>query len=53
MQGDSEEDDMMQPDRDEDIKPRFHKGQNKGTSGDDSDDDDDDDDSCTEWNIRI
>ena len=43
---------MMLPDRAEDIKPRFHKGQSKGGATDEDEEEDDDDDNCTEWNIR-
>lgn len=50
----------MIPDRDEDIKPRFHKSKihtNEHTAdgdGDGEDDDglDDDDSSISDWNLR-
>ncbi|KAH8235179.1 hypothetical protein KR032_009840 [Drosophila birchii] len=67
LKGNVEEDDMV-PDREEDIRPRFHKsrthtiksgqeaGGQAGASGDDDDDgfDDglDDDSSLSEWNLR-
>ncbi|TMS32640.1 hypothetical protein L596_000457 [Steinernema carpocapsae] len=59
-----DEDDFMVPDKDQDIKPRFHRakthvqkhnmdGENSIPSGEDDDDgDDDDEDSMTEWNLR-
>ncbi|KAK0393918.1 hypothetical protein QR680_000469 [Steinernema hermaphroditum] len=60
-----DEDDYMVPDKDQDIKPRFHRAkthtQKHNADGvaipsnpDDDDDleDDDDDDSTTEWNLR-
>uniref|UniRef100_A0A1I7YJB0 Transportin-1 n=1 Tax=Steinernema glaseri TaxID=37863 RepID=A0A1I7YJB0_9BILA len=59
-----DEDDYMVPDKDQDIKPRFHRakthtqkhnadGENTAPNADDEDDmDDDDDDSSTEWNLR-
>lgn len=53
------EDDANVPDRDEDIKPRFHKSKTQGGkiegSGDPDDEDDedeDDKDDATEWNLR-
>uniref|UniRef100_A0A7E4UNT7 Transportin-1 n=1 Tax=Panagrellus redivivus TaxID=6233 RepID=A0A7E4UNT7_PANRE len=52
------EDDRNVPDRDEDIKPRFHKGRTQGgtivnPSDDPEDDDEDDsDDTVTDWNLR-
>lgn len=67
LKGDVEEDEMI-PDRDEDIKPRFHKsrthtiktdGQGGSTTGeitiDEEDDDDDtldDDSNLSDWNLR-
>lgn len=65
LKGDVEEDEMI-PDRDEDIKPRFHKsrthtikadgqGGSGGDIGDDEDDDDDgldDDSNLSDWNLR-
>ena len=61
LKGNVEEDDMV-PDREEDIRPRFHKSRthtiksNEAGGGDDDDDgfDDglDDDSSLSEWNLR-
>lgn len=60
LKGDVEEDEMI-PDREEDIKPRFHKSRTHTQKGegqehdDDSDDEDDgldDDNSLSEWNLR-
>lgn len=62
LKGDVEEDDMI-PDKEEDIKPRFHRskthhpGMNKYSEengGGDGDDDDiaDDDTSLSDWNLR-
>lgn len=66
LKGDVEEDDMI-PDREEDIRPRFHKSRthtsNKASgedghgleNGDDDDDDDnglDDESSLSDWNLR-
>jgi len=60
LKGDVEEDEMV-PDRDEDIRPRFHKSRThtvKHTDPDsaevDGDDDDgmDDDSSLSDWNLR-
>ncbi|XP_037821481.1 transportin-1-like [Lucilia sericata] len=61
LKGNVEEDDMV-PDREEDIRPRFHKSRThtiKSTEagGGDDDDDDfddglDDDSSLSEWNLR-
>jgi len=62
--GDEDEDDEQQPDRPEDVKPRFHKS--RGLMGapsanepgapndeeDESDDDDDDGGEVAEWNLR-
>lgn len=54
--GGAEEEDSMQPDQPQDIRPRFHTGKVVGDEdgGDDEDDDDDDggDDEATEWNLR-
>ncbi|ULU04712.1 hypothetical protein L5515_013596 [Caenorhabditis briggsae] len=50
------EEDSSVPDREEDIKPRFHKSKQHGLGGimdsDDEDEDDDDDDGGGDWNIR-
>jgi transportin-1 len=67
LKGDVEEDEMV-PDRDQDIKPRFHKSRshtqrssvsefgnpNEGEGGpeDDDEDEDDDDDGHEVWNLR-
>ncbi|XP_052892869.1 transportin-1 isoform X2 [Anopheles moucheti] len=65
LKGDVEEDEMI-PDREEDIKPRFHKSRTitqkpsigAGTSNDDDDDIDDpyvdmnDDSNPSDWNLR-
>ncbi|XP_053666276.1 transportin-1 isoform X1 [Anopheles marshallii] len=66
LKGDVEEDEMI-PDREEDIKPRFHKSRTitqkpsigAGTSGNDDDDDIDDpyvdmndDSNPSDWNLR-
>lgn len=58
LKGDVEEDDMV-PDREEDIKPRFHKSKihgvrNDSNSQDDEDEDGmlDDDDAVSDWNLR-
>ncbi|XP_064607040.1 transportin-1-like isoform X2 [Liolophura sinensis] len=62
LKGDIEEDDMI-PDKESDIKPRFHKskthsqkhqdGEDVNNDGDCSDDGyDDDDDSLSDWNLR-
>lgn len=61
LKGDVEEDEMI-PDREEDIKPRFHKSRthtqkaegesNDNESDDDDDDGLDDDNSLSEWNLR-
>lgn len=63
LKGDREEDEMI-PDREEDIKPRFHKSRTLkmgsadggGGDGEDGGDDDDDDynadNSLSEWNLR-
>lgn len=47
----------MEPDREEDIKPRFHKSrtvtlQHDGGEGEEGEDYDDDDDSLCDWNLR-
>lgn len=50
------DDDMNVPDREEDIKPRFHKSKSHGlgslVESDEDDDEDDDDDGGGDWNIR-
>lgn len=49
------EEDSSVPDREEDIKPRFHKSKQHGFSGvgeSDEEDDDDDDENGGDWNIR-
>ncbi|KAJ1530932.1 hypothetical protein ONE63_005770 [Megalurothrips usitatus] len=59
LKGDVEEDEMI-PDREEDIRPRFHKSRThthkhteNGEEGDDDDDDGlDDDSSLSDWNLR-
>uniref|UniRef100_A0A6B2EC29 Transportin-1 n=1 Tax=Phlebotomus kandelakii TaxID=1109342 RepID=A0A6B2EC29_9DIPT len=59
LKGDVEEDEMI-PDREEDIRPRFHKSRthtlksSQDENGDNVDDDDgmDDDNSLSEWNLR-
>lgn len=66
LKGDVEEDEFI-PDRDEDIKPRFHKsrthtlktdaaqGSTEGDIGDSDDEDDDglvDDSNLSDWNLR-
>lgn len=65
LKGNVEEDDMV-PDREEDIRPRFHKSRTHtiksgdgGAGGGDGDDDEDEDDdglddenSLSEWNLR-
>lgn len=64
LKGDVEEDEMI-PDREEDIRPRFHKtkrgkksegeNMNTGENGEEEDDDDDDlddDSSLSDWNLR-
>ncbi len=63
LRGDVEEDEMV-PDREEDIRPRFHRSRSHhveamsshhdGTDGNDSDVDDDggDDSSLSDWNLR-
>lgn len=61
LKGDIEEDEMI-PDKEEDIKPRFHRsrthsqkhmgGDNEEENGDDESDDDSDDNSLTDWNLR-
>lgn len=57
IQGDVEEDEMI-PDREEDIRPRFHKSRThthkhteNGEEGDDDDDGLDDDNSLSDWNL--
>ena len=59
LRGDTEENDMV-PDREEDIRPRFHRARshhaNSGEAGhgDDSDEEDmdDDDSALSDWNLR-
>lgn len=62
LKGDVEDDGMI-PDKEEDIKPRFHKakihgfqdGASQGGAGDGEEDDDDgidDDDALSDWNLR-
>lgn len=63
LKGDVEEDEMI-PDKDEDIKPRFHKSKvhahehtddSKGSESNDLSDDEDDElseNSLSEWNLR-
>jgi len=61
LKGDVEEDEMV-PDREEDIKPRFHKSKVHGARGDqhqdgvdgsdDLDDLGDDDEAVSDWNLR-
>ncbi|CAH1772300.1 unnamed protein product, partial [Owenia fusiformis] len=63
LKGDVEEDDMI-PDRETDIKPRFHKAKahtqkhqeeeqvNGQNQEDYSDDEDEDDDTLSDWNLR-
>ncbi|KAK7866834.1 hypothetical protein R5R35_006012 [Gryllus longicercus] len=58
LKGDVEEDEMI-PDREEDIRPRFHKSRthtikHSEENGDDNEDDDglDDDSSLSDWNLR-
>jgi transportin-1 len=58
-QGDLEEDEMV-PDREEDIRPHFHKSRNhtikhaeENREGEEDDDDTlDDDSSLSDWNLR-
>jgi transportin-1 len=58
LQGDVEDDDTI-PDKESDIKPRFHKSKThtlaksqSQEAGADSDDDmDDDDDTLSDWNL--
>ena len=57
LQGDVEDDEMI-PDRDEDIRPRFHKSRThthkhteNGEEGGDDDDGLDDDSSLSDWNL--
>jgi transportin-1 len=59
LQGDVEEDEMI-PDREEDIRPRFHKSRthtikHSEENGDEEEEDDDgmdDDSSLSDWNLR-
>ncbi|GLH02008.1 Importin subunit beta [Gryllus bimaculatus] len=59
LKGDVEEDEMI-PDREEDIRPRFHKSRthtikHSEENGDDNEDDDglDDDSSLSDWNLNL
>lgn len=67
LKGDVEEDNEMVPDREEDIRPRFHRSKSKGghehpmthhvggSEGEDEDedlmDDDEDDSGLSDWNL--
>ena len=57
LRGDVEEDENV-PDREEDMKPRFHRSRSHHTNntgdGEDDEDDDglDDDSSLSDWNLR-
>jgi len=53
LKGDVEEDEMI-PDREEDIRPRFHRSRSHhaGTGEDGDDDGLDDDSSLSDWNLR-
>nr|CAD7393150.1 unnamed protein product [Timema cristinae] len=59
LEGDVEDDEMI-PDREEDIRPRFHKSrthtikhsEENGEEEDDDDDGMDDDNSLSDWNLR-
>lgn len=57
LKGDVEEDENV-PDREEDIRPRFHKSRNTHGNEEDNNDEDDDDDnlgddsSLSDWNLR-
>jgi hypothetical protein len=48
LKGDVEDDESI-PDREEDIKPRFHKG--KGKVLEDDEEEDDDEHGCSDWNL--
>lgn len=54
IQGDVEEDENV-PDREEDIRPRFHKSRAHGNEEDNNEDNDEDnlgdDSSLTDWNL--
>ena len=56
IQGDVEEDENV-PDREEDIRPRFHKSRHTHGNKEDNNDEDDDDDnlgddsSLSDWNL--
>lgn len=50
LKGDLEEDEMI-PDREEDIRPRFHRPKSKHTDPDE-DDCPDDDSALSDWNLR-
>jgi transportin-1 len=48
-----EDEDENAPDREQDIKPRFHQSRMVGAAdGDEEDEDDDDDDIINSWNLR-
>merc|ERR1740131_637718 len=56
LKGDVEEDEMI-PDREEDIRPRFHRSRShhagpSSEQGDEDDDGLDDDNSLSDWNLR-
>lgn len=48
LKGECEDDEMI-PDRDEDIKPRFHKASGRRAS--DLEEEDEDDNSLSDWNL--
>ena len=54
LQGDVEEDDTI-PDKESDIKPRFHKSKTHSLKHQDDEDeeysDDEDDDALSDWNL--
>ncbi|PIO71475.1 HEAT repeat protein, partial [Teladorsagia circumcincta] len=53
LKGNCDEEDAMIPDRDEDIKPRFHKSKvAAGQLNGEDNDDDGNDETYAEWNIR-
>ncbi|XGW08867.1 hypothetical protein V3C99_011300 [Haemonchus contortus] len=53
LKGNCDEEDAMIPDRDEDIKPRFHKSKlAAGQLNGEDNDDDGSDETYAEWNIR-
>ena len=55
LRGDVEEDENV-PDREEDVRPRFHRSKTHHNTNNDMEDDEedglDDDSSLTEWNLR-